>query len=237
MTILEDGSTDGSDRTWDKLVCCDWKVNHTDNLHEIRSYDGAILLSAADIFITLQDDDLPPAQNGWLLHLDKLFSSDKALGMVGMWCGFEGARYFGIIKGSCRPKRAGSVIRTSLAGARFQYAVGINQGPIAIRVEAYKAIGGFNYSYSLKGKPGIHFETELSLRMWESGWKVGVVNSIGWQRGVGGKGTASSPAKWQERKSASARNVRLVTERFPHPKLFDIARTANRQNKMLLRRG
>ena len=92
---------------------------------------------------------------------------------------------------------------------------GINQGPIAIRTDVYRSLGGFNFSYSEVGKPGIHFETELSLRMWESGWRVGLINSVGWSRGVGGKGTASSPQKWLERKRANSRNLALVKQRFP----------------------
>jgi len=230
--ILEDGSTDGSKELWIKYMCCDWAITHTRNLHEIRSYDKAIRYSTAPYFITLQDDDLPPTQASWILDLYKLFREDNKLAMIGMWCGFTGISYFANIKGSCRPKRKSARIGTISSGIPFSYVSGINQGPIAIRTDVYRSLGGFNFSYSEVGKPGIHFETELSLRMWESGWRVGLINSVGWSRGVGGKGTASSPLKWLERKRANSRNLALVKQRFPSAALKVIdkeVRTANEE--------
>ena len=233
LKILEDGSSDGSRDLWLKLTCCNWTIIHTENLHEIRSYDNAIRSSSSFYFVTLQDDDLPPTQVSWLTDIFDLFQKDSKLGMIGMWCGLIGSSYFRDIKGSCRPKRKSAYIDTKLSGIPFTYVSGINQGPIAIRVDVYKLLGGFNFSYSEPGKPGIHFETELSLRMWESGWRVGLINSVGWSRGVGGKGTASSPQKWLERVRANRKNLSLVKQRFPPRALKSIAREVEISNKEL----
>jgi len=235
--ILEDGSSDGSKDLWLKYMCCNWAITHTNNLHEIRSYDKAIQYSTAPYFITLQDDDLPPTQHSWILDLHKLFRLDNKLAMIGMWCGFTGTSYFANIKGSCRPKRKSASISTKSSGIPFTYVSGINQGPIAIRTDVYRSLGGFNFSYSEVGKPGIHFETELSLRMWESGWRVGLINSLGWSRGVGGKGTASSLAKWLERKRANRRNLVLVKQRFPNAALKVIDKEVRTANKELTKFG
>lgn len=237
LRVLEDGSSDGSKDLWIKYICCNWTIAHTENLHEIRSYDKAIRNSSSVYFITLQDDDLPPTQPSWIFNIYQLFQKDEKLAMIGMWCGFIGSSYFGNIKGSCRPKRRSARISTAFSGIPFSYVSGINQGPIAIRTDLYLAVGGFNYSYSEPGKPGIHFETELSLRMWESGWRVGLINSVGWSRGVGGKGTASSPQKWLERKLANRKNLGLVKQRFPTAALKSIdgkVRSANKELKKLM---
>ena len=233
LHILEDGSSDGSKALWMKNICCNWTITHTGNLHEIRSYDKAIRNSSAVYFITLQDDDLPPTQPSWIFDIYHLFQKDRKLAMIGMWCGFIGPSYFANIKGSCRPKRRSAHISTVFSGIPFSYVSGINQGPIAIRTDVYASVGGFNYSYSEPGKPGIHFETELSLRMWESGWRVGLINSVGWSRGVGGKGTASSPQKWLERKRGNRRNLGLVKQRFPTAVLKSIDRKVRSANKDL----
>jgi hypothetical protein len=48
-----------------------------------------------------------------------------------------------------------------------------NIGPYFIRRHAYEQLGGWDHSFSGPGEPGICFESELCLRAWLNGFRVG----------------------------------------------------------------
>ncbi|MGI8763758.1 MAG: glycosyltransferase family 2 protein, partial [Ilumatobacteraceae bacterium] len=48
-----------------------------------------------------------------------------------------------------------------------------NIGPFFIRKRCYEKLGGWDHSFSAPGEPGICFESELCLRAWTNGYRVG----------------------------------------------------------------
>jgi hypothetical protein len=49
----------------------------------------------------------------------------------------------------------------------------VNIGPYFIRRRIYEALGGWEYSFSQVGEPGIGYDNELCLRAWLSDYQVG----------------------------------------------------------------
>jgi hypothetical protein len=57
--------------------------------------------------------------------------------------------------------------------APFEFVHHVNIGPYFFRKRHYEALGGWDYSLSEVGEPGICFESELCLRAWVNGYQVG----------------------------------------------------------------
>jgi hypothetical protein len=55
--------------------------------------------------------------------------------------------------------------------APFQFVDHVNIGPYFIRKQHYEALGGWDFSFSRAGEPGICFESELCLRAWLNGYR------------------------------------------------------------------
>jgi hypothetical protein len=49
----------------------------------------------------------------------------------------------------------------------------VNIGPYFIRRQHYELLGGWDYSFSEVGEPGICADNELCLRAWMNGYQVG----------------------------------------------------------------
>ena len=54
----------------------------------------------------------------------------------------------------------------------FQFVDHVNIGPYFIRKAYYEAMGGWDFSFSQVGEPGICFDNELCLRAWLRGYQV-----------------------------------------------------------------
>jgi glycosyltransferase involved in cell wall biosynthesis len=162
LIVCEDGSLDGSREKWmSKLRRPNDFLIHSNDLHEIRILDRAIRFTAADIVCLVQDDDLIPRDGAWLNNALKQFESYPNLAIIG---GFMGFRSF-----HPDPNEAKAV----WGPAPFQFIQHVNIGPYFIRTEHYKALGGWDYSFSRVSEPGICFDNELCLRAWVSGYQVG----------------------------------------------------------------
>ena len=57
--------------------------------------------------------------------------------------------------------------------SQFRYVHHVNIGPYFIRKSAYERLGGWDHAFSACGEPGICFESELCLRAWINGFRVG----------------------------------------------------------------
>ncbi len=162
LIVCEDGSLDGSREKWmscldrsnDFLIC-------SNDLHEIRILDRAIRFARADIVCLVQDDDLIPRETGWLEHALRQFSENPKLAILGGFMGFE----------SFDPDPAKA--KRIWGGSEFRYVHHVNIGPYFIRRETYEALGGWDYSFSEVGEPGICLDNELCLRAWMNGYQVG----------------------------------------------------------------
>ncbi len=162
LIVCEDGSVDGSREKWLSYLDRpnDFLIESND-LHEIRVLDRATRFARADVVCIIQDDDLIPRETGWLANALAQFDTYPRLAIVGGFMGF----------GSFHPdpKRA----RPIWGPAPFRFVPHVNIGPFFVRKQAYEALGGWDFTFSKPGEPGICFDSELCLRAWLNGYQVG----------------------------------------------------------------
>jgi glycosyltransferase involved in cell wall biosynthesis len=162
LIVCEDGSLDGSHEKWmSHLGRPNDFLIHSNDLHEIRILDRAIRFARAEVICLVQDDDLIPREISWLNAALKHFNNYPKLAIIG---GFMGFRSF-----HPHPKKA----KPLWGPAPFQFVHHVNIGPYFIRKQHYEALGGWDYSFSRVGEPGICFDNELCLRAWINGYQVG----------------------------------------------------------------
>ena len=162
LIVCEDGSLDGSAEKWMSYLDRpnDFLIQSND-LHEIRILDRAIRFARADIVCLVQDDDLIPRDTGWLESALGQFADNPRLAILGGFMGFE----------SFDPDPAEA--RRIWGGEQFRFVHHVNIGPYFIRRSSYEALGGWEYSFSQVGEPGICFDNELCLRAWMNNYQVG----------------------------------------------------------------
>lgn len=162
LIVCEDGSLDGSREKWlshldqpnDFLV-------HSNDIHEIRITDRGIRFASAEIICLVQDDDQIPRYTGWLDAALTQFDTYPNLAIIGGFMGFP----------SFHPDPC--ITKPVWGPGPFQFVQHVNVGPYFIRRQHYEALGGWDYSFSPPGEPGIGFECELCLRAWLNGYQVG----------------------------------------------------------------
>ncbi len=235
IIVCEDGSIDGSLAVWTKLLDRpnDFVIRSND-LHELRAYDRALTLARGDIVCLLQDDDIPPADPAWLENSVKLFDRFPDLVMIGGWIGFRGLEACTETSDS-HPYVPGDIIDvygntpefTTDDGLPFMFVAGVNVGPIFIRRDRFLKMGGFDLSYSPVGWPAIHFDIEMSLRVWMNGGQVGWFPMGFQQLGDGGTKTFGHfPKRLHQLKRNHAKLEETYGPRLPH--IQDLVKTANR---------
>jgi glycosyltransferase involved in cell wall biosynthesis len=203
LIVCDDGSIDGSREKWlaDLGRPNDFLINSND-IHEIRILDRAIRFASANIVCLVQDDDTIPRDSGWLDRALSYFDAYPLLAIVGGFMGFAS-----IYRDD--PKYLALWGETA-----FRFVHHVNIGPYLIRREHYLALGGWDYSFSHVGEPGICFDNELCLRAWLAGFQVGYAF-------VPFKG----PARHYSEDGGTmlfSRSVRLSNERMNHQKLIEI---------------
>ena len=161
LIVCEDGSLDGSHEKWMSYLDRpnDFLI-HSNDLHEIRALDRAIRFSRSDIVCLVQDDDTIPRDTAWLDDALQAFARYPRLAIVGGFMGFE----------SFDPDPAKA---RRIWGGGFRFVHHVNIGPYFIRRTDYEALGGWEYSFSAAGEPGICIDNELCLRAWMNGYQVG----------------------------------------------------------------
>jgi glycosyltransferase involved in cell wall biosynthesis len=162
LIVCEDGSLDGSRERWMSYLDRpnDFLI-HSNDLHEIRILDRAIRFARADIVCLVQDDDVIPRETDWLESALRQFSNRPKLAILGGFQGFE----------SFDPDPAKA--KRIWGGDEFRFVHHVNIGPYFIRRRSYEALGGWEYSFSEVGEPGICCDTELCLRAWMNNYQVG----------------------------------------------------------------
>jgi glycosyltransferase involved in cell wall biosynthesis len=162
LIVCEDGSLDGSRERWMSYLDRpnDFLI-HSNDLHEIRILDRAIRFARAEILCLVQDDDLIPRDSAWLERALRQFRKNPRLAILGGFMGFESF--------DPDPARA----RRIWGGDDFRFVHHVNIGPYFIRRQCYEALGGWEYSFSDVGEPGICFDNELCLRAWVNDYQVG----------------------------------------------------------------
>jgi glycosyltransferase involved in cell wall biosynthesis len=162
LIVCDDGSLDGSREKWlSHLVQPNDFLILSNDLHEIRILDRAIRFASAEIICLVQDDDIIPHETDWLDCALEEFKKHPSLAIIGGFMGFPGVD----------PDPEG--MKRLWREAPFQFVAHVNIGPYFIRRQHYEALGGWDFSFSRAGEPGICFESELCLRAWVNGYQVG----------------------------------------------------------------
>lgn len=162
LIVCEDGSLDGSREKW--MAYLDQPNDFlilSNDLHEIRILDRAIRFARADVICLVQDDDTIPRDTTWLDSALSNFADHPRLAILGGFMGFE----------SFDPDPA--KVKRIWGGERFRFVHHVNIGPYFIRRQHYELLGGWEYSFSAVGEPGICADDELCLRAWMNGYQVG----------------------------------------------------------------
>ncbi|GAA1598836.1 hypothetical protein GCM10009789_61050 [Kribbella sancticallisti] len=162
LIVCEDGSLDGSQEKWlSYLERPNDFLIHSNDLHEIRILDRAIRFARSDIVCLVQDDDHVPRETGWLESALGCFAAHPRLAILGGFMGF----------GSFDPDPAKA--KRIWGGDEFRFVQHVNIGPYFVRRRSYETLGGWDYSFSEVGEPGICFDNELCLRAWMNDFQVG----------------------------------------------------------------
>jgi hypothetical protein len=162
LIVCDDGSLDGSHERWlQHLDRPNDFLIHSNDLHEIRVTDRAIGWARAEIVCLIQDDDVIPDDPSWTASALSHFAADPTLAIIGGFMGFE----------SFDPDP--SVALPLWGPDEFRYVHHVNIGPYFIRRRSYTELGGWDHAFSAPGDPGICFESELCLRAWTAGHRVG----------------------------------------------------------------
>ena len=95
----------------------------------------------------------------------------------------------------------------------------------------------FHEATSCVGEPGIQFDAEIGLRLWEHGWQVGLFESgfrLGYEDGndFGGEGTHSG-SQWKIREENDKFNQRLMWDMYGEKRLRAITSKVSKANKGL----
>jgi glycosyltransferase involved in cell wall biosynthesis len=162
LIVCDDGSVDGSRSRWSEHLDRpnDFLILSND-LHEIRITDRAIRWTRADIVCLVQDDDDIPDDASWIHTALEHFAAEPTLAILGGFMGFH----------SFDPDPA---VAVPLWGPdEFRYVHHVNIGPYFIRRSSYEDLGGWDHTFSAPGDPGICFDSELCLRAWTKGYRVG----------------------------------------------------------------
>lgn len=159
LIVCDDGSVDGSREKWHRRLerPNDFLI-HSNDIHEIRILDRAIRFARADIVCLVQDDDDIPVDGRWLSRALTAFDTYPQLAILGGFMGFSGL-----------PGAAAAF----WGPAAFRFVHHVNIGPYFVRRRHYEMLGGWDYSFSRAGEPGICFDNELCLRAWLRGLQVG----------------------------------------------------------------
>lgn len=228
VVAAEDGSNDGSLETWKRALTGKDRLVVTENVHEIRAYNGGARVASEEIVCFLQDDDLP-TDVGWaqeVVDLFKTFRKERLAIVSGL-----AAEVCQVELGEMQVEHPAAMKNTKVTHpipyvadvkgreVPFMFVTEAWLSPLCARADAWRAIGGFDETLSLPGEPGIGLDIHASLRAAALfGYTIGV-HGAEFQRGIGGHGTVSDPAKaalrLRKRTEISARIRNVVGCRWP----------------------
>ena len=224
IIVCEDGSVDGSTDEWlDRLDRPNEFLVHSNDIHEIRAYNRAIGLARGEFVCVLQDDDIPPADDGWVRHALSLMRHDERMAILGANQGWvldlagsldkiRARAVYGYAEGPTWTYVKPIPTHAQAVDVPFMYVEGVSVGPIFYRRHTFLALGEFDTAFSAPGEPGILFDHDICLRAWLAGWRVGVYGPAPFEKYVGGQGTLLFASGIRKRNAVV--NFRRIHERY-----------------------
>lgn len=153
------------------------------NIHEIRAYNRLASLARGKVIITLQDDDLMPANCSWLPEVLRLMEAHPKLAVIGL-SGFT----YGPFPHMYFDNNFVSFV-DKITGLPFHFVMNVDFGPLAMSRHAFLDVGGLDEATSDRGECGITSDWELSYRFWAAGYHVGYKKLLKERAGEGFGGT------------------------------------------------
>lgn len=214
LIVCDDGSVDGSEREWQRLLSRpnDFLIQSND-VHDSRAYNRAVGLARGEVVCILQDDDIPPESGAWAAQALDLFNRYPRLAVLGGHQGWQldlsapsdkvrAREVFGYREARKWTYARDIPFRDAASGWPFMFVQGVSIGPIFYRRDVFLSLGGFNLDYSLPGEVGMLVDHELSLRAWLAGHHVALFGPVPFRRYVGGQGTLMFGQATRERNLA-----------------------------------
>lgn len=239
IVVCEDGSSDGSLAAWrSALTRPNDFIIRSNNLHELRSYNRAMRMASGDVVVLLQDDDLPPPDGKWLETALALFRDKPDLGLLGGYIGQtwdpdtgKGAEYgeqFSTHGGVRKGNTQRLAYTDPSTGVPFMYVECAWIAPVFIRRDLLRKAGGLELAIAKRGEPGVWQDCVASYETWVNGYTVGIFDAP-FARGVGGHGSATSPAKLKLRERVWQRAVAYTNRKYPRRKVHDYVVALNKR--------
>eukprot|EP00240_Pyramimonas_obovata_P001514 CAMPEP_0118942270 /NCGR_PEP_ID=MMETSP1169-20130426/35837_1 /TAXON_ID=36882 /ORGANISM="Pyramimonas obovata, Strain CCMP722" /LENGTH=495 /DNA_ID=CAMNT_0006887263 /DNA_START=376 /DNA_END=1866 /DNA_ORIENTATION=- len=210
--LVHDDSQSEHDEWIEALNNTRYYLVHSGNQHEVRGYNRLTRMAASDTVVLLQDDDAPPADPVFVQQAWSLFRQHPKLALIG---GLTGQIQGGPDTGRYGKQRARHVRQIPLMDSSrqpFMFVTWVNMGPFIIKRSVFLKVGSFQESFSCRGDPGIGFDYELGIRLWQHGYQVGLTIQ-GFRYHVGKTrtgGTRSSTAMKKRRDMLESRNTAFI---------------------------
>lgn len=239
IVISEDGSSDGSLRKWANALKGEKHfIVRSNNLHELRSYNRAMRLAAADIVLLLQDDDLLPPDDAWIERALALFEQFPDLGVLGgyigqLWDSTTGKGFeFGEQQSTHGGVRMGDTTPIYYldpsTGLPFMFVECAWIAPVFVRRALLRKAGGLELAIAKQGEPGVWQDCVFGYEAWVNGFSVAVY-SAPFERGVGGHGSAASMEKLMQRKRVYERAVAYTNQKYARRRIHKLVVERNRR--------
>mmetsp|Transcript_13826 Transcript_13826/g.23366 ORF Transcript_13826/g.23366 Transcript_13826/m.23366 type:complete len:273 (+) Transcript_13826:113-931(+) len=220
VIINDDSMSEGA--AWIDALQGNAFVAYCHNVHEIRGYNRLSRFASTDYVALMQDDDYPK-DGKWGSRAVALFEGHPRLALIG---GFRGrmdvGKRFDKGTGQLWGKKYGPgylpiPLRDKATGMAFMPCYKVNAAPLFMDRRVFLELGGLNQNFSCVGDSGIDFDFEYSVRLWKSGYEVGL-SEFRLRHGAMDKkgdaaksGTRASKKKFEERRNA---------ERFNNAQLY-----------------
>lgn len=239
VVICEDGSSDGSLSAWaGALREPGHFVVRSNNLHELRSYNRAMRLAAGSVVVLLQDDDLLPADDGWIERALALFDAYPDLGVLGgyvgqLWDPRSGTGYeYGEQVSTHGGVRQGNTERIPYVqpttGLPFMFVECAWIAPLFVRRTLLRKAGGLELAIAKRGEPGVWQDCVFGYQAWVNGFSVAVFDAP-FERGVGGHGSAATSEKVEQRKRVWERAVAYTNQKFSRKRIHKLVEERNKK--------
>ncbi len=192
LIVCEDGSTDGSLEEWLKYKDDpNISIIITNDLHEIRTYNKAAELAKGEILCFIQDDDIPPDSDKWMLDAEHLYKKYPEMGILGGSLGWifskKRNKRYGYYNGICIEHDFPFVEEERKIP--FLFVDAVNVGPFFIKKSVWEKLGKFNLKFSKVGDSGVCFDFDICLKGWLLDIATGLYKIEGLKRCIGGRGT------------------------------------------------
>lgn len=184
--MIDDGSVDRSYKRWrDLLTEPNHFLLHSNDLHEIITYDRAMRMAKGNMVCFLQDDDVP-VNDKWVDEALSLFKSHPEMIILGGKSGLEikmpdkpksdSDNQYSIVDGIASTPGVNKYRSFSRplyscpsTNIPFMFCSAINRAPMFVNLRAYLELGGTDLSFA----PFQCDDVDVCLRAWKAGYKVG----------------------------------------------------------------